>query len=1028
MLHKASYEMAGLAGLMLISLLCLIADAWGAEAPPQLRGRVTDEQGKPLADALLSAWADAANELRDPTMAEGHSGADGSFLLDLPFADTHYTLWVRRLGHADRTLGVIPDGKAQIIELARQPRRTLSGTARDGDTGQPAAGAEVALIPEYGLARSLTAKADATGRFQFDDLPESLGQGVIFARLADKVSPAILVRSGDRETSLVLGAGARLSGRVMVMPDETPAPACVITLRPYYMSGFCLEKKTDADGRYEFANVPPGKYTLFALGDAVCEPTGGPAWQTDMPLNPGENGFRKVSVGRMATLKGVVVGPDGQPVVGAAVGVKAAQKEHGGVVWRTTRTGPAGEFSLSTGWLRNAENLVAYSPRQGLGREPAGDLVAGQTREGIVIRLSGAMRVRGTVTDPEGALIPGLTITVEDHPAPVVQAGAAFDLGWVPLRRTDEKEIVLAIRAPRPVQGDQAGRQDRTPVGDERFYHHRRLVIAAKPGAEVNVSEKLQRAEVILFEGQALNQAGEPAPEATVILFTGNATPDDLKDTLHPDFLSSDIKMGPRAAVLARTTADAGGRWKLRLVRESAEGAVMATWDRKWDGVSCSLGGEGADGATAIIPDVRLEPGKSRIEVALRLGPPPPAGTITCHIVDVAGAPLAGIALRAWGSAEQFVTDAAGHVVVMPARSPRGGGTGLWLVTKGWGILSPAAPNGQIRIEGKEGEAQDLRIVLGPRGTVTGSVQWDTGQPVTSYMVTCGDRSIAVADPQGAFKLTDASPGEQRVGVTSPDGTHASVTISVVPGGETPVALVIAKFRCVVLGQAREPDGRVGGQVVIRLSGLGFDATALPDEQGRFRFRAPQGRFTLSGQPLLRGVLETFEPLSVTVGPDDRELTVKYVKRDRSRTTAPPPRTRADFDREVGQITDVIWRRDDPVDKSLSWHALKSGLVLADARTLELKRYNELLGEKGIAPSAIAFGPDKVWLGTNKGLFAYDRAGGFWTRFAVGGNLVDVPVKAVSLTPEGKLTVTIALPGKTPRRFEYDAADSKWSQ
>ena len=70
---------------------------------------------------------------------------------------------------------------------------------------------------------------------------------------------------------------------------------------------------------------------------------------------------------------------------------------------------------------------------------------------------------------------------------------------------------------------------------------------------------------------------------------------------------------------------------------------------------------------------------------------------------------------------------------------------------------------------------------------------------------------------------------------------------------------------------------------------------------------------------------------------------------------------------------------------------------------------------------------DKVWLGTSKGLFAWDRKDMFWTRFAVGGKFIDLPVNEVSLNDGGKLLVTVEK-DQTTRRFEYDSRTATWKE
>jgi hypothetical protein len=139
------------------------------------------------------------------------------------------------------------------------------------------------------------------------------------------------------------------------------------------------------------------------------------------------------------------------------------------------------------------------------------------------------------------------------------------------------------------------------------------------------------------------------------------------------------------------------------------------------------------------------------------------------------------------------------------------------------------------------------------------------------------------------------------------------------------------------------------------------------------------------------------------------------------------PRTEDDFRNELAALKDVLWKREDPVQKNLTWYAVQKGLVVADAEKREVKPFTELLGERDFGPSSIVFSKDKVWIGTSKGLFVWDRKDMFWTRFAVGGVLIDSAVKDLELSPEGALSVVVQ-DGENQRRFEFDAATSKWTE
>ena len=136
----------------------------------------------------------------------------------------------------------------------------------------------------------------------------------------------------------------------------------------------------------------------------------------------------------------------------------------------------------------------------------------------------------------------------------------------------------------------------------------------------------------------------------------------------------------------------------------------------------------------------------------------------------------------------------------------------------------------------------------------------------------------------------------------------------------------------------------------------------------------------------------------------------------------------SNFSTELRRLAEALWNKKDPVETNLTWYALKEGFAYADSQRQEVKRFNEILGETGWVANAIAFGKDRVWVGTNKGLLAWDRKNHFWSRFAVGGTLVDVPVKELSLTQAEILKVVVEEQGKPASTYEYDAQAAKWTE
>jgi ligand-binding sensor domain-containing protein len=139
------------------------------------------------------------------------------------------------------------------------------------------------------------------------------------------------------------------------------------------------------------------------------------------------------------------------------------------------------------------------------------------------------------------------------------------------------------------------------------------------------------------------------------------------------------------------------------------------------------------------------------------------------------------------------------------------------------------------------------------------------------------------------------------------------------------------------------------------------------------------------------------------------------------------PRTNDNFGEECEAFA-ALPATADPVQEDLTWYVLKEGIGLIDWDARQVKRFTELLDETHFVVAAMAFGKDKVWVGTNKGLFAWDRKDMFWTRFAVGGKFVDLPVKDLSLGADAKLHVTSQTAGDTLREFLYDAKTGVWTR
>jgi hypothetical protein len=127
---------------------------------------------------------------------------------------------------------------------------------------------------------------------------------------------------------------------------------------------------------------------------------------------------------------------------------------------------------------------------------------------------------------------------------------------------------------------------------------------------------------------------------------------------------------------------------------------------------------------------------------------------------------------------------------------------------------------------------------------------------------------------------------------------------------------------------------------------------------------------------------------------------------------------------------EALSKEEDTAQKGMTWFLTPTEIAFADAEKREVKRFPKLFDYDNLSVSGFAFAADKVWVGTNKGLIAWDRGEGFWSRFAVGGTLVEAPVRDVALGEGGKLAVTIQEEGQKPRKFAYDAEakPARWTE
>ncbi|MEW6355645.1 MAG: hypothetical protein AB1696_04915 [Planctomycetota bacterium] len=129
--------------------------------------------------------------------------------------------------------------------------------------------------------------------------------------------------------------------------------------------------------------------------------------------------------------------------------------------------------------------------------------------------------------------------------------------------------------------------------------------------------------------------------------------------------------------------------------------------------------------------------------------------------------------------------------------------------------------------------------------------------------------------------------------------------------------------------------------------------------------------------------------------------------------------------RTLSRKVNVLWIKPDEAEPSLRWIGLKDGFVLlADLKHQALYDFSDaldLLTDSAPSPTCIAFSTAAVWVGTEQGIFAYDRKSREWSQYAVMGKFLDIAIENVERVGRD-WAVTVQGQG----RFLFITADRTW--
>jgi len=129
----------------------------------------------------------------------------------------------------------------------------------------------------------------------------------------------------------------------------------------------------------------------------------------------------------------------------------------------------------------------------------------------------------------------------------------------------------------------------------------------------------------------------------------------------------------------------------------------------------------------------------------------------------------------------------------------------------------------------------------------------------------------------------------------------------------------------------------------------------------------------------------------------------------------------------------LLWKRDDPFEKGGAWLGFDGLVVMLNRATGEVTNFSQFADQEKFRPTCIEFDADRVWLGTDHGLFAYDRRYRFWNQYAISRKLLDVRVTGITIEEPGVLLFTV-LVAETPKgeameeRYAFDQQSGVWAK
>lgn len=428
---------------------------------------------------------------------------DGRAELSMAVAGS-YRVDVRCEGH--RLVGEPPvlalsgaSSDSESLQLTVERGFVVRGRVSGEGAGEPITEAAVALIPARGGSPVAVAVADSAGEVELSglDVGEYVVTGVAPGWFPVEAEVRITIPRDD-SFELTLRSGGSLRGAV-IETDGRPVPSARVLAHRRSVNGrWRGETLTDAQGRYDFAALPPGSYQVDVLsegGQPLTTPSGKAASATASVEGGEPSELEFVVTAQDGVITGLVVDGDGEPLTAAFVCARPDAPPPDAIVSRgrcaPRMTDVDGSFEIRG---LSAGELTLEARVRGGGEASLSSVALGDHVE-LVVRDTGSLR--GSAHYRSDALAPDLLV-VE-----VVRTDAA-------VRR---REVFLRTRGEWSIEGLPVGRyQVRVKASKGAG------AIEAKVGAGDNDAGDVPLDDLTRLTGRIVRlETGEPIADFRVV-------------------------------------------------------------------------------------------------------------------------------------------------------------------------------------------------------------------------------------------------------------------------------------------------------------------------------------------------------------------------------------------------------------------------------------------------------------------------------------------------------------------------------